>query len=103
ADDLRLIRTLNADETYSLLKCPKKYTLAVKQISMPVQIQSKMTSSSLFDKFGWGGSKEDAAAVSAHNLAELLRKGRIEGLPIEAYVLHTKYCSYVTVGGFNSP
>ena len=38
----------------------------------------------------------DAAAHSAHNLAEVLRK-----MNIDAYVLHTRFASIVTVGAFD--
>jgi hypothetical protein len=99
--DMRLMRLLNEDEPFSLLKCPKKYTLAVKQFSLPVEIkQQQVKSSSLFDKLNFGGSteKEDGAAISAHNMADLLRKWKVE-----AYVLHTKHCSYVCVGSYDSP
>jgi hypothetical protein len=106
AEDMKLLRTLNADEPYSLLKCPKHYSLAVRQFSLGMEFQSKKASSTFMDKIGLGGlgslgSKDDAAAVSAHNLAELLSKARVKGYKLETYVLHTKYCSYVLVGAFD--
>ncbi len=108
AEDIKLLRTLNEDEPYSLLRCPKKYTLAVRQFSLGMEIQSKKSSNTFMDKIGLGGlggmaSKDDPAAVSAHNLAELLSKARIKGYKLETYVLHTKYCSYVCVGAFDRP
>ena len=96
-EDLRLIRMLNVDEPYSALKCPKKYTLAVKSFPLGGQIQSAGATSPLFNKSALPEIKEDHAAISAHNLADLLRQWKME-----AYVLHTRYCSYVTVGAFNS-
>jgi len=100
AEDMTLLKSLNGNEPYSLLKCPKKYTLAVKQFSVPVVIQSNKTSSTIFGKIGFGdwGNKTDAAAVSAHNLADFLHKGKFE-----AYVLHMQYASVVTVGSYDSP
>src|SRR5207248_8995570 len=95
-EDLRLIRILNVDEPYSALKCSKKYTLAVKAFALGGQIQSASGSSPLFNKSALPEIKEDHAAISAHNLAKLMRSWGMD-----AYVLNTKYCSYVTVGGFN--
>ena len=46
---------------------------------------------------GKSGQRVDAAATSAHNLAELLRKAKLD-----AYVLHTKYTSIVCVGGYDT-
>jgi hypothetical protein len=101
ASDMKLLRALNENEPYSLLKCPKPYTLVVKQFSLPVQLeQEKKKNTSMFDKFSfnWFQEKqEDYAALNAHNLAELLRKANKE-----AYVLHTKHCSYVFVGNYAS-
>src|SRR5260370_3969868 len=55
-----------------------------------------------FDMMGFfqkGGEWQDLTAHNAHKLAEAMRKA---GLP-ETYVLHCKYCSYVTVGGYDDP
>lgn len=96
--DIALLRRLNADESYSLLKCPKKVTLVLKVYRMPTMIQQqfapKKTVESLI--FGNSESKVDGAAKSAHNLAKLLRE-----MKFEAYVLHTKSMSLVTIGGFD--
>ena len=107
-EDLALLRALNENESYSLLKCPKAYTLAVRAFHTPASIESKQSSSSMLQKLGLGGSgdKVDSAAVSAHNLATLLnamlsQSQTLQREKLTAYVLHTKYCSYVTVGAFN--
>jgi hypothetical protein len=50
------------------------------------------------------GELLNANAKMAHQLAENLRmkqRGQI-GLGLEAYVLHTEYTSYVTVGAFDA-
>ena len=39
----------------------------------------------------------DAAALGAHNLAKVLREAKLE-----AYVLHTKVYSLVTIGAFDA-
>lgn len=100
--DLALLQKLNAGEPYSLLQCPKKYTLAISQLQTPTVVQSKATSSSFLESLGFGShpvAHEDAAAKSAHNLAEVLRRIHHQ----EAYVLHTRFSSIVTVGSYDSP
>jgi hypothetical protein len=95
------LKRLNEGETFNLLKCPKRFTLAVSQFHGASTVQSQLTSekSSFLDKLMGGGGYESlqASALNAHNVAELLHK-----LNLEAYVLHTSYYSLVTVGGFDS-
>jgi hypothetical protein len=96
------LKQLNVNESFSLLKCPKPVTLVVKQYQGATVVQSKATSSSGFlQSLGLGGKSGEllnAAALNAHNLAEVLRK-----LNFDAYVLHTRYSSIVTVGGYDGP
>jgi hypothetical protein len=99
--DLAFLKKLNAGEPYSLLQCPKKYTLAISQLQMPTVVQSKATSSTFMESLGFGShavAHQDAAALSAHNLAEVLRKIHHQ----EAYVLHYRFSSIVTVGSYDS-
>jgi hypothetical protein len=99
--DLALLQKLNAGEPYSLLKCPKRFTLAITQLQMPTVVQSKETSSSFLESLGFGSravTHQDSAALSAHNLAEVLRNVHHR----EAYVLHTRFSSIVTVGSYDS-
>ena len=42
-----------------------------------------------------------ASAVNAHNLAEVLKKALPHGLGLDAYVLHMRTGSLVTIGGFD--
>jgi hypothetical protein len=98
--DLAVLRKLNRDEPFSLLNCPKPVTIVVKQIITPAVIQQKSPSGKILDAMGLGGQageRIDAAGLSAHNLAEALRK-----MKLDAFVLHTKNSSIVTVGAFNS-
>jgi hypothetical protein len=57
----------------------------------------------VLERLGIGGSNEgsllDAAAKQAHQLAEVLRSPQLK---FDAYVLHTKDLSIVTVGSFDS-
>jgi hypothetical protein len=92
----------NADEEYSLLKCPKPWTLVVKEYLGNRVVQSRGESSSFLEKIGLGGGQVGAslcaAGASAHQLAELLQK-----LGFQAYVLHMRTSSVVTVGAFTGP
>jgi hypothetical protein len=97
------LKKLNAHEGFSLFRCKKSWTLIVATYQgmhtiQPTGASSKVTS--LFDNL-WGsntGELLEASGQNAHNLADALRK-----LGIEAYVLHTRWGSLVTVGGFDRP
>jgi hypothetical protein len=99
--DLPVLRNLNADESYSLLKCPKKYTLVIREYNLPVFIQQQ---TDLHNPLGSPSqststtSDNDYAYLNAHNLAGWLR----ENAKLEAYALHDRKHSLVTVGGFDS-
>ena len=99
AEDMALLKRLNESEKFSLLNCPKKLTLAVKYFSMPVVLQASKSTASVMEK--QAKSLENAyttADCKANALAGMLRKENLE-----AYVLHTKYGSYVTVGSYDRP
>jgi hypothetical protein len=97
-------KELNAAETYSLLKNPKPWTLVVKNYPGATVLQQGQEKTSLWDQVIKMGSKPGAsitaAGYQAHQLAEFLRDKRVGGL--DAYVLHTRTSSVVTVGGFDS-
>lgn len=97
--DMNTLRRLNHGESYTLLNCKKPITLAIKQFQTFTTVQTK-DEPSVLQKFGFmtrEGEGVDQAAHDAHNLAEYLRKNRLD-----AYVLHTKFSSVVTVGAFDS-
>ncbi len=98
--DMTVLRRLNRSEPYSLLKCNKKVTLVVKQFFTPSALQQRSSKGTFLDNLGLGksGASLDNAAQNAHNLAKLFR----EKANLDAYVLHTKFSSIVTVGGFDS-
>jgi hypothetical protein len=97
-------KELNADEEYSLLSCPRPWTLVVKEYQGSAIVQPQSGSSNFLKMLGLGGNKPgeglSAAAKQAHELAKVLRDKR---LGFTAYVLHTRTKSIVTVGAFNSP
>ncbi len=96
------LKDLNAGESYSLLHhCKKPWTLAVKDFTGAAVVQQQTSAPSTFlDKIGLGrsGDRLTASAMQAHELARVLR----ENLHLEAYVLHTRNRSVVSVGGFDS-
>jgi hypothetical protein len=93
------LKELNAGEDFSLLQCRKPYTLAVKEYHGVSVTQPRSGGSSFLEKIGLSRKSADmlsASALQAHELAKLLR----QHLGMEAYVLHTRRSSVVTVGGF---
>jgi hypothetical protein len=98
-DSYDFLKKLNAGETYSLLKCGKRWTLAIKEFRGPSIIQPKTTPNTFWDKMlGRNGDQLSASAMNAHNMAEALNKARFQ-----AYVLHTRTSSVVCVGAFDKP
>lgn len=97
--DLAAMRLLNRGEDYSLFNCAKPYTLVIKQFTTPNVTQPRSGSGSFLAALGLNKSGDglDNAALNAHNLAELMRKS----FQLEAYVLHTRHSSIVSIGGFD--
>lgn len=102
-----LIVKLNEGRPYNLLEATKTWTLGVKSYCAPVEIVSKDAASNVMRKFGAGKGADAlrAGAVQAESLAKVLREMKKNGqsLGIEAYVLHTRDASLVTVGQFDGP
>jgi hypothetical protein len=98
---------LNEGNPYSLLKATKGWTLGVKSFSAPVLIQQyKDGDSSMMRKLMGKSSGADALAAGAEQaemLARALRDARMKPCPFEAFVLHTRTGSIVTVGQFDGP
>lgn len=94
------LEKLNREEDFSLIhNCKRPWTLAVAVFQSPPTIKGTKATSSFLDKLTGRdpGEQLAASALNAHSLAEVLRK-----LGFEAYVLHTRYNSTVTVGGYES-
>jgi hypothetical protein len=99
AEELKLIKALNSDEKYTLLRCRKPYTLMVATYQGTSMIKSDADSGGFLDKI-WGKSHAlEISGQNAHNLAEVLRRPPLE---FEAYVLHLRGGSVVSIGGFDS-
>jgi hypothetical protein len=98
ADDF--LKELNASEKLSVLRCKKPWTLVVKVFQGPAMLAPK--SPSLMAKIGLGKKEPEylnAGAQNAHVIAEALREMKPS---FEAYVMHHRSYSIVTVGQYNS-
>jgi hypothetical protein len=99
---------LNEGQPYSLLKAKKGWTLMVKAFSSPIEIVNKNADTSLMKKFSLnkGADVLAAGAEQAEELAKAIRAMKGPGgqsLNLEAFVLHTRSTSLVTVGQFDGP
>ena len=104
-----LIAKLNSGIEYSLLKNKGKYSLVVASFygnSVTKTATSRFQNATESLKVS---NSLDQAAENAWTLAKALRNAKSYGFPagtpqnIEAYVLHEKYRSIVTVGSFDAP
>jgi hypothetical protein len=92
------LRRLNHGESYSLIdNCKKPWTMVVATFQGAARVQSKDSPSLIGALTGQIGDQASATAMNAHNLAQVLH----ETTGFDTYVLHTRYYSVVTVGGFS--
>jgi|GEM_PF-1170337 len=99
---------LNEGNPYNLLKAQKNWTLAVKSFTAPVQILNKNSETSVMQKWSLSKGRDVLAAggEQAEAMAKAIRALKGPGgqsLNLEAFVLHTRTASLVTVGQFDSP
>ncbi len=95
------LRKLNNGEPYNLFECKKAFTLAITHFRTPTASEETVVASSaILGTLGIAKKKQrdDYAATNAHTIADNLRKH----FKLEAYVLHTRYMSVVTVGGYDA-
>ncbi|HVS37996.1 MAG TPA: hypothetical protein VMS17_20720 [Gemmataceae bacterium] len=106
----KFLWTLNADEEYSMLRCPGKFTLAVKEyvLASKVKVAQGQAQPTIglkpFNLFGNHNPEDESVAVAAqdaHELANTLEKA-LGKTGIKAYVLHTRTSSVVSIGAFNA-
>jgi hypothetical protein len=100
AEEIARLKQYNSSESYSLLKCSRPVTLAVRRYQGEAVVQAQSQTISTMERMNQErkfASVLHANANQAHQVAEFLRK-----FGVEAYVLHTEYDSFVTVGSFDS-
>jgi hypothetical protein len=92
----KLVYEMNKPLPYSLLSCPGKYTVKVATFTGKIIVDPQMIKDIESGKKAQPGGL-DEAADKAHRMCEALRaKG------YEAFELHDRSASMVTVGSFNS-
>jgi len=97
---------LNSDVPNSLLKAKKPWTLIVRNFSTPSKMAGKDGGGgSVFDRFQFTAAKSmlDVTAEEAERLAAALRHEKMHPRPFDAFVLHHRMGSIVTVGEFDGP
>ena len=96
------LKEMNANEPLSVLKCSKPWTLVVK-IYQGQAVHQAPKSPSIMSRLGLGKKEPEilnASAAQAHSTAEFLRK---MSPSFDAYVMHQRSYSLVTVGQFEGP
>lgn len=95
-----ILRTLNDGRPYNLLNCRHPWTLVIKDFQGATVVQSK-SSGGIMDWLPFGRGSTDvlaAAGLQAEEVARVLRD-----MKFEAYVLHTRTSSIVSVGSYDRP
>ncbi len=97
---------INSDVKNSLLKATKPWTLIVRNFSTPTKMVGKDgDGGNIFNKLFDPQKKSllDVTAEEAERLAESLRHPDMKPQSFEAFVLHHRMGSIVTVGQYDSP
>ena len=101
----RYLVDLNSDGDFSLLDCEGKYTLIVATFYGNSKTQALNTDGAFQEENDSQnlGTSLDASAFKAWEFCKALRTAKNYGYDenYEAYVLHTRYKSYVTIGSFD--
>jgi len=92
-------KRLNEGRPYNLLKCGKPWTVAVVQFQGTGVLQPRSMASEFLSAVGLGGKSGDFLEASAAQAEEVARVLRLQ--KFDAYVLHTRSGSVVTVGAFD--
>jgi hypothetical protein len=96
------LKEMNANEPLSVLKCSKPWTLVVKVYQGQAMLQAPKKPS-ILSQLGLSKKEPEllnASAAQAHSTAEFLRK---MNPGFEAYVMHHRSYSLVTVGQYEGP
>lgn len=95
------LKDMNADESFSLLKCKQPWTLLVAVYQGVSVIQASNSEPTFLEKMlGKSGGTLSASAQNAHSFAAAYQAAA-KKFGLDVYVLHTRQGSLVTVGGFN--
>jgi hypothetical protein len=94
------LKALNEGRPYNLLACRHPWTLVIKDFQGAAVLQSQSSSGSFLGSL-FGVGDKDVLAASGQQAEEVARVLR-EHLHFDAYVLHTRTSSIVTVGAYDS-
>jgi hypothetical protein len=96
----QVLRDLNSGRPYNLLKCRQAWTLVIKEFPGASSLQPQSAAGGFLEMIGFGRSADllTASALQAEEVAKVLR-----GNNFDAYVLHTRHSSIVSVGTFDQP
>jgi hypothetical protein len=91
------VESLNKDRSYSLLRNQHRYTVQIATFTGTVVMKS-----SELNKHNTANSKKMTDLEKGEKAAVALCKA-LRSRGIEAYEFHDRYCSIVTIGGFDQP
>jgi hypothetical protein len=95
------LKELNLGRPYNLLNCGHPWTLAVKEFQGAAVVQSRSTAGEIMARLGLGSRSDDLLVASAKQAEEVARV--LREMKFDAYVLHTRFSSVVSVGAFDKP
>jgi hypothetical protein len=96
----KLVETMNANSPYSLLKCPRHYTVRIATFTGKIVIKQDEIKEIEAGHRPFADRKTsdlDLAMKAATKMCKILR-----GQGVEAYEFHDRFASFVTIGSFNS-
>jgi len=104
------IVALNKDVPHSLLTAQKPWTLIVKSFTVPMKMTGTDAADgggSVFDRIGMFGKKKhnmlDLTAAQSTAFRDALGSEKMKPAPLDAFILHHRTGSIVTVGQFDGP
>ncbi len=96
-----IIKKLNSGRPYNMLACGGHYTLIVKVFEGGRMVQAQSKSDQFLEALGMNKQVEpiDALRTQAEEVARVLR----QQMKLDAYVLHTRTESVLSIGAFDDP
>jgi hypothetical protein len=96
----KLVEALNADSLYSLLKCPRRYTVRIATFTGKIIIRQDEIKEIEAGKKPFSSGKTSELEIAGKAATKLCKVLREQG--VEAYEFHDRFASFVTIGGFDS-
>ncbi|MDR1140298.1 MAG: hypothetical protein LBL62_01305, partial [Planctomycetaceae bacterium] len=96
----KLVETLNSASPYSLLKCPRRYTVRIATFTGKIIIRQDEIKEIESGRKPFSVGKTSELEIAGKAAAKLCKVLREQGL--EAYEFHDHFASFVTIGSFDS-